>query len=135
MYLIRYTSSPNEFPMSIVLGANFGQNMVNVCAGAYYVYSMLLPSVNWDTNVVHMNTNEERTELALAKQVKVELAERDMTQTDLAEAAGVGRPAMNRYLQGKSSMPMPTFLKVASVLGLGPDVLMSRIVERASKEG
>ena len=74
-------------------------------------------------------------ELALAKQIKVELAERDMTQTDLAEAAGVGRPAMNRYLQGKSSIPMPTFLKVASVLGISPDVLMGRIVERASKEG
>lgn len=121
--------------MSIGKCAGIGQGMVSVCAGAYYVYMGLLQSVESDTNVVHMNTNEERMELAMAKQIKVELAERDMTQTDLAEAAGVGRPAMNRYLQGKSSIPMPTFLKVASVLGIGPDVLMTRIVERASKEG
>lgn len=81
-----------------------------------------------------MNTNEERMEMALATQVKVELAERDLTQTDLAELVGVGRPAMNRYMRGKASMPMPTFFKVADALGLSADVLMTRVVERAAKE-
>jgi len=81
-----------------------------------------------------MNTNEERMESALATQIKVELAERDLTQTDLAELVGVGRPAMNRYMRGKASMPMPTFFKVAEALSLSPAVLMDRVVARASKE-
>lgn len=77
-----------------------------------------------------MTTNAERYEAALATQIRVELTERDMTQRDLAEAVGVGRPAMNNYLKGHKSMPMPTFLDVAEALGLTPDVLMLRVAER-----
>ncbi len=81
-----------------------------------------------------MNTYGERLEAALSTQIKVELAERDMNQTDLAEAAGVGRPAMNRYLKGHQSMPMPTFFKVAEVLGLSAQVLMQRAEARIPAE-
>jgi len=83
-----------------------------------------------------MNTTEEdRMESALATQIKVELAERDMSQGDLAEAVGVGRPAMNRYLKGHQSMPMPTFYRVARALGISPAELMTRTADRASREG
>lgn len=77
-----------------------------------------------------MTTIAERYEAALAKQITIELAERDMTQKDLAEAVGVGRPAMNHYLKGHKSMPMPTFLKVAEALGLTPPTLMQRVADR-----
>jgi Predicted transcriptional regulator len=80
-----------------------------------------------------MNTYGEQLEAALATQVKVELVERGMTQTELAEAAGVGRPAMNRYLKGHQSMPMPTFFAVAEVLGLSPRVLMERAEARIAQ--
>lgn len=88
-----------------------------------------------DTNIVHMTNYEEHLDSALATQIKVELAERDMTQTDLAAAIGVGRPALNRYMKGHQSMPMPTFCKVARVLGLSPAELMTRAVDRVPKEG
>jgi transcriptional regulator with XRE-family HTH domain len=81
-----------------------------------------------------METYGEKLEAALATQIKVELAERDWTQTDLAEAVGVGRPALNRYMRGKQSMPMPTFFKVAEVLGLSPQVLMQRAEARIPQE-
>lgn len=82
------------------------------------------------TKVIRMSTYGESLEAALATQIKVELAERDMTQKDLAEAVGVGRPAMNHYIKGHKSMPMPTFFKVAEVLGLSPQVLMQRAEAR-----
>lgn len=81
-----------------------------------------------------MSTYGERLEAALATQIKVELAERDMTQKDLAEAVGVGRPAMNHYIKGHKSMPMPTFFRVAEALGLTAQELMQRAEARVPTE-
>ena len=72
----------------------------------------------------------ERFEAALVTQIKVELAERGMNQKELSEAVGIGRPAMNRYMKGHQSMPMPTFYKIAEVFGLSPRVLMERAEAR-----
>lgn len=79
-------------------------------------------------------TYGERLEAAVAMQIKVELVERDMNQKDLAEAVGIGRPAMNHYMTGKRSMPMPTFFKVAEVLGMSPRELMERAEARIQAE-
>lgn len=81
-----------------------------------------------------MSTYAERLETALSTQIKAELFERDMTQKDLAEAVGIGRPAMNHYLKGHKSMPMPTFIRVAEVLGLTPQVLWTRAEARIQPE-
>lgn len=79
-------------------------------------------------------TYGEKLEAALSTQIKVELVEREMTQKDLAEAIGIGRPAMNHYLKGHKSMPMPTFMKVAEALGLTPVALMARAEARIQPE-
>jgi transcriptional regulator with XRE-family HTH domain len=81
-----------------------------------------------------MDTYGERLEAALATQIKVELVERNMHQKDLAEAVGIGRPAMNRYMKGHQSMPMPTFFRVAEALSLSPQVLMQRAEARIQAE-
>ena len=81
-----------------------------------------------------MSTHAERLEAALSTQIKMELAEREMTQKDLAETVGVGRPAMNHYLKGHKSMPMPTFFKVAEALGLTAQELMQRAEARVPTE-
>ena len=80
-----------------------------------------------------MTTYGDALERALATQIKVELAERGMNQKDLAEAVGIGRPAMNRYMMCKQSMPMPTFFAVAEVFGVTPRVLMERAEARVSQ--
>jgi transcriptional regulator with XRE-family HTH domain len=82
-----------------------------------------------------MTTYGERLEAALAKQIRIELAEREITQKDLAEAAGIGRPALNRYMQCKQSFPMPVFFSIAEALGLTPRVLMERAEARIQAEG
>lgn len=77
-----------------------------------------------------MESYGERLEAALATQIKVELVERGLDQKDLAEAAGMDRVSLSRYMTGKRSMPMPTFFKVAEALGLSPRVLMERAEAR-----
>lgn len=77
----------------------------------------------------------ERLEAALSTQIKVELVERGMDQKVLAEAVGIERATLNRYMTGKRSMPMPTFFKVAEALGLTPQVLMQRAEARIQPEG
>ena len=78
-----------------------------------------------------MQTYGEKLEAAINKQIVVELAERDMTQKALAEAIGIERATLNRYLSaGKSSMPMPVLFRVAEVFGISPRVLLERAEAR-----
>jgi transcriptional regulator with XRE-family HTH domain len=85
--------------------------------------------------ITHMTTSYgEQLEAALAVQVKVELVERSWTQKDLAEAVGVGRPAMNHYLKGHKSIPMPTFFRIAEALNVTPRELMARAEARIQPE-
>lgn len=77
-----------------------------------------------------MDTYAERMEAALSNRTRIEIAERYMTQKDLSEAVGVGRPAMNHSIKGHKSMPMPTFFKVAEALDVAPHVLLQRAEER-----
>jgi transcriptional regulator with XRE-family HTH domain len=77
-----------------------------------------------------MSTYGEQLELALAKQIRIELAERDMEQKDLADALSIGRSSLNRYMQNHQSFPMPVFFRVAEVFGLSTKVLMERAEAR-----
>jgi transcriptional regulator with XRE-family HTH domain len=73
-------------------------------------------------------------EAAIAKQISIELLERDMGQKDLAAAVGIEAATLSRYMTGKRSMPMPTFFEVAKALGLSPRVLMERAEARIRPE-
>jgi transcriptional regulator with XRE-family HTH domain len=70
-------------------------------------------------------------ETALSAQIRDELGRRGMQQQELADAVGIGRATMNRYLQGHRTMPMPTFINVAAALGMQPSQLMGRAMGRA----
>lgn len=80
--------------------------------------------------IVHMEAYGEQLEAALALQIKVELVERGMDQKDLAEAIGIDRVTLNRYMKQHRSMPMPIFFKVAEALRLSPGELMDRAEAR-----
>ena len=81
-----------------------------------------------------MDNEEARFLAAISKQIRIELEEHDMDQKDLAEAVGIGRPTLNRYMQGHQVMPMPVFFRVAAALGLSPDALMTRAWRRVQRE-
>ena len=80
-----------------------------------------------------METYGEKLEAALSTQIKVELADREMGQQDLADAIGIESATLSRYMTGKRSMPMPTFFAVAEVFGLSPRVLMERAEARIAQ--
>lgn len=82
-----------------------------------------------------MDTYGGELEAALARQIKVELAKRDMDQKDLAEAAKIERGTLNRYLKGHRSMPMPVFFRVAAALNVNPGELMERAESHIRPEG
>lgn len=65
-------------------------------------------------------------ENALTLQIKVELTRQSMDQKDLADAVGIERATLSRYMTGRRSMPMPTFFKVAEALGVAAHVLLER---------
>lgn len=65
-------------------------------------------------------------EAQLAHQIRVELVERGMSQGELADLAGVGRPALSGYMQGHRSMRMDMFIRIAGALGIAPSELLER---------
>lgn len=71
-------------------------------------------------------------ELAVGKQIVVELAEAEMTRQQLADAVDIERATLSRYLLGNRAMPMPVFFKVARVLGVDPQELLARAAARLS---
>lgn len=80
-----------------------------------------------------METYGTRLEAALAKQIRVELAEREMDQKDLADTISIGRSTLNRYMQNKQSFPMPVYFRIAEAFGISPRELMERAEARISQ--
>ena len=77
-----------------------------------------------------MSTYGERLESALSQQVKVELAERDWKQRDLAEALEMHEAMLSRYLNNRVAWPMPVFVRIAEALDLTAAELMTRAQAR-----
>lgn len=71
---------------------------------------------------------------ALAVQIRIELATRDWSQKDLAAKIGVTRETLNKYMKGRSSMPMPVFAELAATLGYSPRGLMELVQDRIPAE-
>ena len=70
----------------------------------------------------------------MVTQIKVELVERGMEQKDLADQVGINRVTMSHYMTSKRSIPMPTFIKIAQVLGVTPGALMDRAYLRVEAQ-
>lgn len=67
---------------------------------------------------------------AMALQIRAELKAAGMMQSEFAEGLGLERATVNRYLQGRRSINLGTFARMADVLGVSPSVLLSRAQER-----
>lgn len=77
-----------------------------------------------------METYEDRLEAAIIVQLRVEMAERDMTQQELASALDMPAATLNRYMKGHRSIPMPIFFRIAEILGTTAKGLMERAEAR-----
>jgi transcriptional regulator with XRE-family HTH domain len=81
-----------------------------------------------------METNVTRLEVAISWQIKVELVERNMDQKDLADAIGIERATLSRYMNNRRPMPMATFFAIAETFGMSPRVLMERAEARIDRQ-
>lgn len=81
-----------------------------------------------------METNATRLEAAISMQIKVELVERNMDQKDLADAVGIERATLSRYMTNRRPMPMAIFFTIAEVFGLSPRELMARAEARIPQQ-
>jgi transcriptional regulator with XRE-family HTH domain len=78
------------------------------------------------TFMQHDKTSAELMEQALAKQIKIELINSNMSQTRLAELVGIDRTTVNRYLNGKLPMGFDDVVGMANALGMNLSELARR---------
>lgn len=67
---------------------------------------------------------------ALAAEIRSELAVQDKSQTWLAEASGIERLTLRRYLKGERAINTSVAEAIAGPLGLDPGELLARAVAR-----
>lgn len=77
-----------------------------------------------------MDTSDHELQSAVATEIRIELAARQWKQVDLAERAGVTRETLNRYMRNKVGMPMSAFASLSRALGISPDELLARAMNR-----
>ena len=63
---------------------------------------------------------------SMAKRIEALLAERRMSQTELARAANLTSAAISRYLSGERQPKGPILLSVANALGTSADYLLGK---------
>lgn len=85
------------------------------------------------TKIAHMET-DEAFEKALMKQIRMEMAERDMTQQQLAEAIGIERATLSRYLNRRQQMSVRTLTAISRALKMSRLELWTRAEGRTPGE-
>lgn len=81
-----------------------------------------------------MKDDFEHVLRALGSEIRAEADYREVQLGELAQAAGVSRTTLYLYLNNKRSIPLGVLLAVAARLDIGPDVLLDRAEQRASRD-
>ena len=65
--------------------------------------------------------------MRLGKRLRFIMVERDLNQDGLAEACGIQRPTVNKYISGKINPTLRTLLKMADALGMTVSELLEGV--------
>ncbi|UEB90099.1 helix-turn-helix domain-containing protein [Dermabacter jinjuensis] len=71
---------------------------------------------------------------ALGAEVRTAATVTQVKIRDLAEAVGVSRMSLTRYLNGEREMTVPTLCRIADVLGVSAATLIERATRRAEED-
>ena len=74
-------------------------------------------------NVLSVLENMDNEEESFAQRIEAILNDREMTQTDLAAASGVGQPAISMMLSRQCRPQRRTVEKIANALAIAPEEL------------
>ena len=94
----------------------------------------MLPLSVLDTKITDMEDKANPLEVAISKRIRVELSEREWSQDKLSSEVGITKAALNRYLKGHRSMPLPTLYEIAKAFKMSLRELMTKAEERISPE-
>ncbi|MEA5453251.1 helix-turn-helix transcriptional regulator [Sinomonas sp. JGH33] len=83
------------------------------------------------------SSREEALYRAILKEVRLLMADREVTQEDIASRLGIRRETVSGYLSGatKKGMPTTVLIAVADILEEDLGELTRRAIERAQREG
>ena len=72
--------------------------------------------------------NEKAINKAFGVRLKEERARSSITQDELAKRAGIGRTTVANIERGRQSVSIPVLYRLASALGVSPEVLLPKSV-------
>lgn len=82
-----------------------------------------------------MTTEEnEALERALIAQIRAEIAAAGISQGKVADAVGIERATLSRYMSSKRALPLQTFLDISSTLGIPAADIMRMAEDRARRD-
>lgn len=73
-------------------------------------------------------------ERALIAQVRAEIAASPLSQGKVADAIGIERATLSRYMSGKRALPLQALLDICDTLGIPAGDLMRMAEERARRD-
>jgi transcriptional regulator with XRE-family HTH domain len=76
--------------------------------------------------------NSDKIRDAVAATVRAELAANGISGPEAARRSGISYQTLRRYLDGSRDFPTPALYQLADAIGLTPDLLVTRSLERMS---
>ncbi|WP_295101442.1 helix-turn-helix domain-containing protein [uncultured Microbacterium sp.] len=82
-----------------------------------------------------MKTPGEQFNAAVGRQLRAEIAAAGSSIAAMAREVGIARSALDNYVTGKRSIPVPILYAVSAALDVAPHVVITRAEERLRSEG
>ncbi|MDY0984472.1 helix-turn-helix domain-containing protein [Microbacterium sp. CFBP9023] len=82
-----------------------------------------------------MKTPGEQFNAAVGRQLRAEIAAAGSSIAAMAREVGIARSALDNYVTGKRSIPVPILYAVSAALDIAPHVVITRAEERLRSEG
>lgn len=84
--------------------------------------------------VTHVKTPGEQFNAAVGRQLRAEIGAAGSSIAAMARKIGIARSALDNYVTGKRSIPVPIVYAVSASLDIAPHIMITRAEERLRSE-
>jgi transcriptional regulator with XRE-family HTH domain len=84
--------------------------------------------------VTRVKTSADLFNAAVGRQLRAEIAAAGSSIAAMAREAGVARSALDNYVTGKRSIPVPLVYSVCSIINVAPHLVLARAEERLNAD-
>lgn len=77
-----------------------------------------------------MKARADRFNAAIGRQIRAEIGAAGSSISAVARDLGIARSALDNYVTGKRAIPIPVAYQVGEILGIDPQLIVSRATER-----